>query len=60
MQLRPPTYLPDDARELFNTIVVNSKANHFVAADVSDASRVLRGAHSSAGLRQADARRARQ
>src|SRR5437016_4946917 len=34
MQLRPPAYLPDDARKLFNTIVINSKANHFTAADV--------------------------
>jgi phage terminase small subunit len=32
--LRPPAYLPDDAREMFGAIVINSRTNHFVAADV--------------------------
>jgi phage terminase small subunit len=34
LQLRAPDYLPDDAREMFNAILINSKPNHFVVADV--------------------------
>jgi len=34
LQLRAPDYLPEDARDIFNSLVINAKDGHFTGADV--------------------------
>jgi phage terminase small subunit len=52
LQLRPPDYLPDEAREIFNALVLNTKENHLTAADVP-----MLAAYAEAHIQQRDAAR---